>query len=46
LREDEWQVEGELVLKEGKMYILKNEKLRIEIIQFHHNVLVVGYSRR
>jgi len=29
LRKDEWQVEGELVLKEEKVYILKDEKLRV-----------------
>jgi len=32
LQGDEWQIEGDLVLKEEKMYILKNEELRIEII--------------
>ena len=32
LQEDKWQVEGDLVLKEGKMYVLKNKKLRVEII--------------
>jgi len=32
LKGDEWQVEGDLVLKKGKVYILKNEKLKVEII--------------
>ena len=32
LREDEWETEEELVLKEENVYILKNEKLRAEII--------------
>ena len=32
LREDEWQVEGDLVLKEEKVYISKNKYLRVEII--------------
>ena len=32
LRNKEWQIEDELVLKEEKMYVLKNEKLRLEII--------------
>jgi len=27
LRNDEWQIEDELMLKERKMYILKNESL-------------------
>ena len=28
LRGDEWEIEGELVLKEKKVYILKDEELR------------------
>ncbi len=28
LWEDEWQIEGDLVLKEGKMYVLKDRELR------------------
>ena len=44
LRGEEWQVERDLVLKEGKIYILKNEALRVEIIQLHHDVLVVEYG--
>jgi len=31
-------MEGELVLKEGKVYVLKDEELRTEIIRLHHNV--------
>ena len=42
LRGDEWQIEGNLVLKEGKLYVLKDEILRTEIIQLHHNTLVAG----
>ena len=29
---EKWQIEGELVLKEGKIYVLKNEELRAEVI--------------
>ena len=32
LRNEEWQIEKDLVLKEGKVYILRDEKLRLEII--------------
>ena len=46
LRGDEWQIEGDLVLKEGKVYMLKNKSLRAEIIQLYHNVLVVGHRGR
>jgi len=31
LRGDEWKIEGDLVLKEKKMYMPKDEELRIEI---------------
>ena len=46
LRGEKQQIEEELGLKKEKVYILKDEKLRTEIIQLHHNVLVVGYRRR
>ena len=32
LRNEEWQIEEELVLKEGRVYVPKDEKLRVEII--------------
>ena len=43
---EEWQIERELVLKEGKVYILKDEKLRMEIIQLHYNVLIAGHREK
>jgi len=39
LRGNEWKIEEELVLKEGKVYVPKNEELRVEIIRLHHDVL-------
>ena len=44
LRGDKWQIEGDLVLKEGKIYVPKNKELRVEIIQLHHDTLVVEYG--
>ena len=44
LWENEWQIEGDLMLKEGKMYMLENKELRVEIIQLHHDVLVAGHG--
>ena len=32
LRGNKWQIEGDLVLKEEKVYISKDEELRAEII--------------
>jgi len=46
LRGDKWQIEEELVLKEGKIYVQKEEKLRVEIIQLYHDVLATGYGGR
>ena len=46
MRNEEWQIEEELILKERKLYILKNEKLRVEIIQLYYDMLVVGYRER
>ena len=46
LREDKWQIEGNLVLKKRKVYMPKNEELRVEIIQLYHDVLVVEYRGR
>ena len=33
LQGNEWQIEGDLVLKKEKVYISKNKELRTEIIQ-------------
>jgi len=44
LQGSEWQIEGELVLKEGKVYVPKDEKLRTEIIWWYHDVLAAGHG--
>ena len=46
LRGDKWEIEEDLVLKKEKIYVLKDEELRMEIIWLHHNILVVGHGRR
>ena len=43
LRDEEWQLEEGLVLKEGRVYVLKDEKLRVEIIRLHHNIPIAGH---
>jgi len=43
LQGEEWQIEGDFVLKEGKVYVLKDEELRAEIIWLYHNVLAAGH---
>jgi len=44
IRENEWKIEGGIVLKEGKVYVPKDEELRAEVIQLHHNVPAVGHG--
>jgi len=39
-------LEEDLVLKEEKIYVLKDEELRVEIIQLHHDVLIAGHGGR
>ena len=46
LRDEEWQIEEELVLKEGKVYVLKDEKLRVEMIQLHHDIPIAGHREQ
>ena len=46
LRNEEWQIEEGLVLKEGRVYMPKNEKLRVEIIWLHHDTLITGHGRQ
>ena len=46
LREDKWQVKGDLVLKKRKIYTPKNKKLRVEIIQLHHDMLTAEHREK
>jgi len=32
------------VLKKGRVYVPKDEKLRVEIIQLHHDTLIAGHG--
>ena len=46
LKGDKQQIEEDLVLKKEKVYMLKDEDLRVEIIQLYYNVPVVEYRKR
>ena len=46
LQGNKWQIEGDLVLKEGKVYVPKNEELRATVIRLHHDVPVAGHGKR
>jgi len=45
LRDEEWEVEDGIVMKEGRIYVPEGD-LRREIIQLHHNTLVGGHGGR
>ena len=40
LRNEEWREEDGLMLKDGKVYVPRNEELRVEVIRLHHNTPV------
>jgi len=44
LRDEEWREEDGLMLKEEKVYVPKDEELRVEIIQLHHDMSVEGHG--
>ena len=44
LRNEEWQVEEGLVLKERRVYVPKDEKLRMEIIRLHHDIPITEHE--
>ena len=36
-------MEGDLVLKKKKIYVLRDEELRVEVIQLHHDIPMAGH---
>ena len=38
IRENKWKIEGELLLKKGKVYVPKDKELRAEVIQLHYDI--------
>jgi len=46
LRGNQWQVDRDLVLKKGKVYMLKDEELWVEVIWLHYDVLVAEHRRK
>ena len=45
LKDEEWKIEDGVVMKEGRVYVPK-EELRREVIQLHHNTLVGEHRGR
>jgi len=44
LRDEEWREVDGMIYKEGKVYVLKDEKLRTEIIRLHHDTPIGGHG--
>ena len=44
LRGNKWQIEGDLVLKKSKIYVLKNQVLKVEIIWLYYDIPIVGHG--
>jgi len=44
LRDEEWREVNSIVYKEGKVYIPKDDKLRVEIVRLHHDTPVGGHG--
>ena len=44
LRDEEWRQEDSLMLKEGKVYVPKDKRLRAEVIRLHHDMPVGGHG--
>jgi len=43
LRDEEWREVDDVMYKEGKVYIPRDNKLRMEIVRLHHNMPVGGH---
>ena len=44
LRDKEWREEDGIMMKEGKVYVSKDEALRVEIIRLHYNMSMGGHG--
>jgi len=44
LRDKEWRNKNGLMLRDGKVYVPKNRKLRAEVIWLHHDTPVEGHK--
>jgi len=45
LKDEEWEIEEGLVMKEGRIYVLEGE-LRGEIVRLHHDTLIGGRGEK
>jgi len=43
LRDEEWREVNGIMYKEEKVYVPKDNKLRVEIIRLHHDIPMGGH---
>src|SRR6202453_2049119 len=46
LRSDKWQLQQDLILFRGKVYVPKDNNLRHKVVELHHNSLSTGHPRQ
>ena len=46
LRGEEWRIEEDLVIKEGKIYVPMDMELTVEVIRLHHDVPAAEHGGR
>jgi len=46
LRDEEWHQEDGLMLKEEKVYVPRDEKLRAEVIRLHYDMPMGGHGEQ
>ena len=46
LRDEEWREVDSIMYKEEKVYVPKDDKLRVEIISLHHDTPVGGHGEQ
>jgi len=44
LRDKEWREENRLMLRDRKVYVPRDKKLRVEVIQLHYDMPVGGHE--
>ena len=44
LNRREWEIKQDLVLWRSKVYVPKNDKLRLEIVHLHHDTPIGGHG--
>jgi len=46
LKDEEWRQKDSLILKEEKVYVPKDEKLRAEVIRLHYNMPIERHGKQ